>query len=348
MDQYGTDALRFALALQAAPGRDIKLSPTRVEGARNFATKLRNATRFCLMNGAKPGFNIQQCRLAVNLWMVDKVEKLAVRLHEALRAYRFHEAAQWVQRESWGSFCDWYVEFCKPIFNGADEQAKDETQKAAFWILSRFLDLLNPFMPFVTEELWAQLCPPLSGPLAQVPLITAQYPPPVALPQQTPDAVATMELLIELISAVRAVFAEFKISPHTRLQAFLKEAPAHKVSVLQENMSVLLPMARLESLALAPVEASVAAAAAGVITLTLGDMVVGLHMAGAIDIAKEKQRLDKEIARLTADRAMMKKKLENTDFMARAPREIVEELQARAGDTEAKLLKNQQTLLSLS
>lgn len=366
MDTYGTDALRFALALQAAPGRDIKLATSRVEGARNFATKLRNAVRFCKMQGAKPGFVPENCRLLHNQWMVAQVHALAERLDEALQGYRFHEAAQMIQREIWGSFCDWYVEFCKPIMQGRDTAAHEETQQAMFWALTQLLHRLNPFMPFVTEELWAQLNSNAKhsehisqdagaddnvdavheGPIvADIPLLALHYPGLGALPAEASQASRTMAQLIVLISAVRGVFAEFRIPPKTRLKAYVKEASATTRDMLAMHQTLLLPTARLASCLTHGKASDVPQD--GVITLALGECVLVLAMEGAIDMTHERQRLQKEMIKYQEELKIVAAKLANDDFRQRAPQEIIDGLHERAHDAQQRVDKCQRTLESL-
>ena len=174
IDRYGCDALRFTLAALAAPGRDIKLSESRVEGYRNFATKLWNAARYAQMNGCAlvAGFAPADCRLTVNRWITGGSGAIAPRtVTAALDTYRFDEAANRLYHFVWGTFCDWYLEFTKPILQGDDAAARAETQATTAWILGRIVHLLHPIMPFITEEVWEQLAGEAAGML-----ITAPWP----------------------------------------------------------------------------------------------------------------------------------------------------------------------------
>ncbi|MCK5296695.1 MAG: class I tRNA ligase family protein, partial [Alphaproteobacteria bacterium] len=159
MDKYGTDSLRFTMAAMAAQGRDVKMSENRIQGYRNFATKLWNAARFCEMNECKidEGFNPKNAKNAVNQWIISKTSEASVRVSDTIDAYRFNESANAIYQFAWGTFCDWYVEFTKPVFYGDDEEAKKETRATAAWVLDRILIMLHPFMPFITEELWGKL-----------------------------------------------------------------------------------------------------------------------------------------------------------------------------------------------
>src|SRR5690606_24219308 len=159
IDRFGADALRFTLSALAAQGRDIKLSESRVEGYRNFATKLWNAARFCQMNDCRPdpAFDPKSCAQPVNRWIVGRVVETTGRVEEALAAYRFNDAANALYHFIWHEFCDWHLEFAKPTLAGEDEAAKRETRAATAWVLGRLLRLLHPIMPFLTEELWQQV-----------------------------------------------------------------------------------------------------------------------------------------------------------------------------------------------
>ncbi len=158
IDQYGADALRFTLAAMAAQGRDIKLSTNRVEGYRNFATKLWNAARFAEMNGCarSADFDPKSVEQTVNRWIAGELQRATPAVTAGIEAYKFNEAAGAIYDFVWGTFCDWYLELIKPVFDGTDERAKAETRATTAWVLDQILKLLHPFMPFITEELWAR------------------------------------------------------------------------------------------------------------------------------------------------------------------------------------------------
>ena len=225
IDRYGCDALRFTLSALAAPGRDVKLSESRVEGYRNFATKLWNAARFCQVNGCvpDPAFDPAACRQQVNRWAVGRIVELAARVETALAEFKYNEAAHALYHGVWGEFCDWYLELAKPIIGKADGTgeavdgaAAAETRAAIAWALGQLLHLLHPFMPFITEELWQQV---LGG---KDPLITAPW------PSYTPamvDAIATADLdwVIKLVSEIRALRSEMNVPPGAMIPAAVRE-----------------------------------------------------------------------------------------------------------------------------
>jgi valyl-tRNA synthetase len=220
IDRYGCDALRFTLSALLAQGRDIKLSESRVEGYRNFATKLWNAARYCLMNGAAldPAFDPGACKETVNRWIVGKVVTAAGELDAAIAAYRFNEAAGALYRFTWAEFCDWYLEFTKPILAGADEAAAAETRATMGWALGQLLHLLHPIMPFITEELWEHLAGRDAGRL-----ITAAWPR-YAESLADPQAAEEMDWVIRLISDVRAVRAEMNVPPGEKIPLLMRDA----------------------------------------------------------------------------------------------------------------------------
>ena len=206
IDEYGADALRFTLAAMAAQGRDIKLSTQRVEGYRNFATKLWNAARFAEMNGcaSAANFDPKSAKETLNRWIAHETAKAAVEITEAIEAYRFNDAATAVYRFVWNIYCDWYLELAKPLLTGPDGAAKSETQATVAWARDEILKLLQPFMPFITEELWA---------------VTGKHDALLALnvwPSHTglsdDKAEAEIGWVIDLVTAIRSVRAEMNIT----------------------------------------------------------------------------------------------------------------------------------------
>ena len=214
IDDYGADALRFTLASMAAQGRDIKLSTQRVEGSRNFVTKLWNACRFAEMNASVtvPGFEPGSIKQTLNRWIVHETGKAVREVTEAIETYRFNEAAGAVYRFVWNIFCDWYLELAKPVLQGADGGAKDETRAVTAWVRDEIIKLLHPFAPFVTEELWtvtAESATARDGMLALAPWPKRDTP---------EDAEAETEIgwVIDLVTAIRSVRAEMNIKTEIR------------------------------------------------------------------------------------------------------------------------------------
>ena len=322
IDRYGADALRFTLAALAAPGRDIKLAETRVEGYRNFATKLWNAARYAQLNGCAPveGFSPAQSALTVNRWIAAALSDCVAAVTLALDAYRFDEAAARLYQFVWGTFCDWYVEFTKPILQGEDQAARDETQAMTAWVLGRVLRLLHPIMPFITEELWQYFAGERAGLL-----ISASW------PELSPDradraAAAEIEWVVGAISAIRAVRAEVNVPPGSRVPLLVKDAEpaaAERIERHREHFLRLARVERIERVETVPAGAIQAVIEAATLVLPLGEVV---------DLDREKARLAKEIGRLDGEIARIGAKLGNPNFIAKAKAEVVEEQRLREAE----------------
>jgi valyl-tRNA synthetase len=322
IDRYGCDALRFTLAALASPGRDIKLAESRVESSRNFATKLWNAARYAEMSGCAlvPGFDPRGCKLTVNRWIAGATRDCATAVTAALETYRFDEAARAAYQFAWGTFCDWYLEFTKPILQVDDAAARAETQATTAWVLGRLLHLLHPVMPFITEELWRQLAGEDAGML-----IIAAWP---DLPPDLhdPEAAAEMDWVVAAITAIRAIRTEVNVPASARLPLLVKDADAAAAGRLErhrEHFQRLARVERIDTVATVP-EGGVAAVVEGTtLILRVGDV---------IDLAKEKARLAKEIGRLDADLKKFAQKLDNPAFLAKAKPEVVDEQREREAD----------------
>jgi valyl-tRNA synthetase len=338
IDQYGCDALRFTLTAMAAQGRDIKLAVGRVEGYRNFATKLWNAARYCQMNDCLPqaGFDPTSVRQTVNRWIVGAVAETAGKTAEAIENYRFNDAAGVLYQFTWGTFCDWYLEFTKPILNGDDAEAQAETRATTAWVLDQILHLLHPIMPFITEELWEQLFP------GRETLIGARW------PEFGPDSVDTaaaaeMDWVVRLITTVRAVRSEMNVPAGAQIPLLLKDAAPETVRRLNTYRDIIARMARLSSL-----DRTDDPAPKGAVQAVLDEATVILPLAGIVDLDQERARLTKEIDTLSAEIAKIDQKLNNANFVARAPEDVVEEQRERRADAEAARAKLSDALARLS
>jgi valyl-tRNA synthetase len=339
IDEYGCDALRFTLAAMAAQGRDIKLAVGRVEGYRNFATKLWNAARYCQMNEcvAPPVFDPGSVKLTVNRWIVGEVARTSARVAEAIEAYRFNDAAGALYQFTWNTFCDWYLEFTKPILNGDDAEAKAETRATTGWVLDEILQLLHPFMPFITEELWEKL-----GANRDSGLIRAHWPE-FGADIADASAQAEMDWVVRLISTVRAVRSEMNVPAGAQIPLLLKDASPEAVRRLDTYRDIILRMARLSS-----AQPTAEPAPKGAIQAVLDEATVVLPLAGVIDVDQEKARLSKEIDKLTGEIAKIDQKLGNANFVSRAPAEVIEEQRDRRATAEAAKQKLADALARLS
>jgi valyl-tRNA synthetase len=344
IDDYGADALRFTLAAMAAQGRDIKLSPQRVEGYRNFATKLWNASRFAEMNACvlPAGFDPTQAKQTLNRWIAHETVRATREVTEAIEAYRFNDAANTAYRFVWNVYCDWYLELAKPVLMGEEGAAKSETRAMVAWARDEILKLLHPFMPFITEELWAvtaerdglltlapwprkanRLTPeqlasistasPNEGLIAPVILALAvdEF--------SDPAAEAEIGWVVDLVTAIRSVRAEMNIAPATLTPLVLAGASAETKGRAERWNDVVKRMARLADISFAD------AAPEGAVQLLVRGEVAALPLKGVIDFSAEKARLDKELAKADADIKRVDAKLVNEKFVANAPDDIVEE-----------------------
>jgi valyl-tRNA synthetase len=315
ISQYGADALRFTLTSMAAQGRDVKLDPARIAGYRNFGTKLWNATRFAQMNGVarNDDFWLNDAKLTVNRWILTELTRAASGISDAITTYRFNDAAGIAYRFVWNLFCDWYIELLKPVFMGADQAAKAESQAVAAFVLDEIYKLLHPIMPFMTEELWANS----AGERQQrtTLLCHARWPQPDF---EDADAAAEMNWLVDLVSGIRSVRSEMNVPAGGVAPLVVIDANAWTRDRLDRHDAAIKRLARVESIAFAP------AAPAASAQLVLGESTFCLPLGGLINLEAEAARLQKELAKITEEAARIHKKLANERFVANAAPEIVE------------------------
>ncbi len=333
IDAYGADALRFTMAISAAQGRNVKLSRQRVEGYRNFSTKLWNAARFCQMNECvnwADRIDPATLQASVNRWIVGELSIAFEEVSEGLEAYRFNEAASAAYRFVWNVFCDWYLELIKPLLNGSDEAAKAETRQVAGWVLDRILILLHPFMPFVTEELWDKLSE--HGPARDGFLMLQRWP---QADEMARDAEASDEMgwVIRLVTELRSVRADLGVPAAARLPVVLVNGDAETRRRADAHGETICRLARLDSLRVDD------AVPGDAVSTLLDEATVALRVADLIDPDAERARLAKEIGKLEKETAGLEKKLANADFVAKAPAEVVEEQRQRLTDGLARLEK---------
>jgi valyl-tRNA synthetase len=331
IDEYGADALRFTLAAMAAQGRDIKLATSRVEGYRNFGTKLWNAARFCEMNECArvEGFDPAAVQQTVNKWIAGEAARTASEITLALEAYRFNDAANAAYRFVWNVFCDWYLEFIKPLLMGEDEAAKAETRATAAWVLDQILLMLHPFMPFVTEELWQRTGE--KGPKRESLLVTAAWPIHTGLGDKAADA--EMDWVIRFISDVRSVRAEMNVPAGAKIALLIKDANTESLARLERHRSLIDRLARLSSVEVA------SDIPHGAVQLVLDEATLILPLADVIDLKAETARLRKEIRKLEDEVKKIDAKLGNAKFLAGAPDHVVEEQRERKAEAEAAIAK---------
>lgn len=355
IDKYGADAVRFTLAAMESQGRDIKLNEKRVEGYRNFATKLWNAARFCQSNGIRASADIEppkKATLPVNRWIIGETVKTVQALDLAMAEFRFDESANTIYHFVWASFCDWYLELIKPAF--ASGEGADECRTVAGWVLDQILVMLHPFMPFITEELWHAL-----GDRSKD-LILAHWPMADAHALD-PKVSAEIEFVIEVIKGIRAQRLETGFKPSDRIPVAVIGATPEQLDILNRNVAVITRLARIQP---ATIKVSVDDKSTmstwhvtmmetfpltegldktGFVTaqFLVADLTLAAFTSGFIDLEAEKARLQKAVAGAEKERDALAGRLANPSFVERAKPEAV--AQARedhaARSAEAERLK---------
>jgi valyl-tRNA synthetase len=335
IDEFGADALRFTLMRNVAPGHDIRLAPQDIENERNFATKLWNAARFAEMNGCAtaPGFDPKQAKETLNRWIAHECARTTREATAAIEAYRFNDAALTVRAFVWNVFCDWYLELAKPVLTGPDGAAKSETQAMVAWTRDEILKLLHPFMPFITEELWAVTAP--SSQRAQILALTAW---PAHDGLENAAAEAEIGWVVDLVTAVRSVRAEMNIVPALQLPLVLAGASAETKARAERWSEFLQRLARLSDISF------VDRPPAGAVQLLVRGDVAALPLKGVIDLAAERARLEKEQARADADIQRVDAKLSNADFIRRAPEDVIDGEREKRDEAQARRLKIDEAL----
>ncbi|MEM6712989.1 MAG: valine--tRNA ligase [Pseudomonadota bacterium] len=338
IDEYGADAVRFTLTAMAAQGRDIKLAKSRIAGYRNFATKLWNAVRFAQINGAaaSPDFHPHAVKEPVNQWVLTEASRALAEIDGALEGYRFNDAASAAYKFTWNLFCDWYLELLKPTLNGDDGPTKDEARATMAYVIDLILRMLHPFMPFITEELWAATGG-FDG--REQMLVVSQWP---TLAIENEDAARDINWLIELITQTRSLRSEMNIAPNAKLSGVLVGADGATQTRLQAQQSVLQRVGRFKAITASDMPTE------GSIQLVVGGATLCLNVGELIDLDAERARLAKEMGRLDDEIARIDKKLSNQKFTARAPADVVEGEREKRTGYEAEKTKVGEALQRLN
>ncbi|MBB3999117.1 valine--tRNA ligase [Aureimonas pseudogalii] len=338
VDEFGADALRFTLAIMAAQGRDVKLDPQRIAGYRNFGTKIWNATRFAEMNGAIHGHDVDPAALTLplNRWVMTELSKAVADVDDALKAYRFNDAAGTIYRFAWNTVCDWYLELAKPVFLGEDEAAKHETRRVAGTVLDRIYALLHPFMPFLTEELWAVTAVDAGR---EGLLCHAAWP---LIDFADEEAAADLNWLVALVSEIRSVRSEMNVSPAAEAAFVAVDADETTRGRLQRHEPALRRLARLSSIELSATAPPQSA------QFVVGGGSYALPLAGMIDVAAERARLQKAEAKAQAEVGRIDKKLSNEKFVANAPDDVVDQEREKRAAYLAEAEKLRQAIAMLA
>ncbi|RDC72511.1 valine--tRNA ligase [Rhodovulum sp. 12E13] len=341
IDEFGADAVRFTLASMAAMGRDLKLSKDRIQGYRNFATKIWNAARFAEMNGATrgdvgPAEGVPQATAPVNRWILAETGRIREEVDAALGAFRFNDAANGAYAFTWHKVCDWYVEFAKPLLQGDDEALKAETQAVMAWVIDQCLILLHPFMPFVTEELWGTL-----GARNKM-LVHADWPTYAAVELADPEAEAEMTWVIALIEEVRSARAQMHVPAGMQVPMVHTGLDAEAAQAWERNGALIRRLARIDSLE------QVAEMPKGAVAVPVRGGTFGLPLAEIIDIDEERARLEKTLAKLEKELGGLRGRLSNPKFVESAPDDVVEETRDNLAARESEAEKIRAALARLA
>jgi valyl-tRNA synthetase len=344
MDQYGTDALRFTLAAMASPGRDVKLSEQRIEGYRNFANKLWNASRFVLMNIENQSVHEDQTNQSlVDRWITTRLNRCINTVWQDLETYRFDEAANYLYQFVWHEFCDWYIELAKPrLAPETDPGGAAATRATMVTTLETTLRLLHPFMPFITEEIWQKL--PHKGDT----IVLAQYP----QKQKNSDEDQAvdraredlMEEIIDIITAIRSIRSNFNVSPAQRLEAGLTTATlGHADRIERHGSADIKRLAKLSDFQVGPhIEAPRLALKT---SRPVGELFIVLE---GVDLLKEQARIQKSYSEANTEYLRLDAKLRNPDFGRKAPEEVIADHETRRKEAEQQSSKFAAQLLQIS
>ena len=326
MDEYGADALRFTLAIMAAQGRDVKLDPARIAGYRNFGTKLWNATRFAEMNGVAydPAFKPESVKLSLNRWILTELSKTIEAVTSGIETYKFNEAAAAVYRFIWNTLCDWYLELLKPIFQGEDENEKKEAQACVAWVLEQVYKILHPFMPYMTEELWALTATDKHK--RDTMLALASWP---DINFRDEKAAEDINWLIDVVGGIRSARAEMNVPAGAMAPLVIVEAGQTTKERVERHEAAIKRLARIETIEFAN---KVPEASAQII---LGEATFCMPLGKLIDFEAERARLSKEMGKIDLDIEKVEKKLNNPKFVANAKPDIVEAERERLDELNA-------------
>lgn len=341
IEEFGADSLRFCLAIAAGPGRDIRMSAKRVEGYRNFGTKLWNAARFAQMNECvlSADYNPENAKNTLNKWIISKLVQTAKNVENSLDNHRFDEAATELYDFIWGVFCDWYVELVKPLLNGVDEDAKKETRETMAWVIENILKLLHPFMPFITEELWEKTA---EFSVSRDKLLIKESWPIFSDKLKNIDVEKEINWVIELINGIRSLRAQTNIPASAKIPAILVGGNSNSNNLLEKYQSEIDRLARLEY------STSSIEVPKGAVSFVHYEAILALPLEGILDVDAEKARLQKEISKSEIEISKITSKLSNESFVARAPQDVVDEQKERLAYYENEKQQYNNILLRLA
>ena len=331
--KYGSDALRFTLAAMAAQGRDIKLAEGRIEGYRNFATKLWNAARFAQLNSCsyEPAFQPNLVVSTVNKWIISETVQMVRNIEIAIASYRFNDAANLIYQFTWATFCDWYLEFTKPLLANSENVLLKETRETTSWVLKQIFNSLNPLMPYITEELWEQF---EFGGL----LINEDWP---TFDDNliAPDATKEISWVIALINEIRSTRSAANINVKSKVQVLMKKFDKERISYVEANEELIIRLGNLESL-----KSTMDDFPKGTIQSVVEGNLFGLVITEDIDFDSEKVRISKDLIKIKKEMAKFESKLSNEKFLEKAPEKVIQETRNRLDEAKKKADKLDQVL----
>lgn len=337
IEKYGADALRFFMAAMETQGRDINLSDSRIQGYRNFATKLWNAARFCEMNEcySVKDFDVKSAKLEISKWIMAKAKEASAEVTENLNNFRFSDAANAVYQFIWGTFCDWYIELIKPIFYGENADEIKEIRAVTAWTLDRILVILHPFMPFITEELWDNLTE------RSCKLIHAKW---SADETVNADDKNEIDRAIDIISAIRSLRASMNLPAGAKLHAYVKDASAVTLTTIERQKTLICKLARLEELdALGNRDVT-----KDMVQTVSREAAILIPLKGVVDFEAERARLQKELETLNKNLEGYSRKLSNESFVAKAPAAVVAEEKRRQAEAQENKAKVEEALARIA
>jgi len=315
--KYGADSLRFTLAAMAAQGRDIKLSEERIAGYRNFSTKIWNGCKFLEFNSCFDNIDkdITNIDLEVNKWIINLYNDLNIKVKTSIKEYKFNDAADALYQFIWKDYCDWYIEFIKPILNNS-ENLKDleETKYISINVMKNVLLMLHPIMPYVTEEILENLFKSSNFAIAST------WPEPI---HNELTSTNSIDLIIKIISSIRSLRVEKNIPPNAKINIFLKNANEHKREIIKNNKSLITNLAKINKITFVSEELT---QSENFIISTIDELVLMIPLDGLIDTAAEKNRLNKELSNINNEIDQISKRLNNQMFIDKAPSNVVEEV----------------------
>lgn len=350
IDSYGADALRFTLMTQASAGKDLKFSVQRLEGYRNFMNKIWNATRFALSSAkikdwTAEDYSVESSKSSLSVfdqWIIFKLMEVEKSVHNSLEQFRFSDAANILYGFVWNDFCDWYLEFIKPALYGEDGEEKETTSLVLFQVLSRTLKLLHPFIPFITEEIYAKL--PLKD--SQI-LCTSKFPhyknDKSWGAQGQESSWEEVELLKEVITALRNIRGENTIPLGQQIFAHIVPKDDKGQKILSIHKSIIMKFCKLSDISYEP-RPSLAKCAVAPIKVFDTEIDIVIPLEGLVDLEEEIKRLTKNMEKIQKDIHILSQKLNNENYLKNAPQDLVEQDQTLLKDSEAKFKIMQDSL----